>query len=132
MDIVSMLREIEQEVNTVHPKCYHVSGHDPEVNNDLFMNHLATELYVDAISVYDPDQKIEQIFSDKMRLYLRILHLVYPELDTCLFDALTFAGVQESNFEEVLSIMHTESDDDEDDNEEYTSWFYRFQMKPTS
>jgi len=62
-----------------------VSGSDPEINHDRFGRCPAADLYLEAVELYE-NIKTEKIvvdtpFSDKMRLFLQVLHYMYPEWD---------------------------------------------------
>ncbi|ACH69385.1 hypothetical protein D1Q00_gp032 [Trichoplusia ni granulovirus LBIV-12] len=133
--LLKLLYLIDNQVNTAHPINYDVSGSDPEINHDRFGRCLAADLYLEAMEIYENiDTKsivVDSPFSDKMKLFLQVLHFMYPEWDDVLLNSIPFAGISESNFAETVKLIRADDEesgsDDEDDGK--CMWFYRFSMK---
>ena len=133
--LLKMLYSIDKEVCTVHPKNYDMSGSNPK---DTFRRYWATQLYEEAMEVYidiSVDNKsrpivVDSPFSDKMKLFLQVLHYTHPEWECVnyLLENIPFAGIQESNYTETVKLIEADKKNSvgDDDNDE---WFYRFSMK---
>lgn len=133
--IVKLLHDIESEVKEQHGKNYDVHGFDSDVNNDFFSRYQAKERYVEAVELYEKilDNKgsiiVHPPLSDKTHLFFKVLHFVYPELNTALLKALPFAGEIQSNYDDVVSLIEYDNDNNNSEDEEDCVYFYRFTMK---